>query len=94
MIKMNCFLNIQLQHRLLAYQTDFNSCDTVATIKVGKQCKNNAVVELMDLEPDKIHIAEYWLKLPPKEVLQAKLHKAMLEAKSRLEFQRVGDSDE
>ena len=56
--------------------------------------KDNEVVELMDLEPDNIHIAEYWLKLPPKEVLQAKLHKAMLEAKSRLEFQRVGDSDE
>lgn len=56
--------------------------------------KDNEVVELMDLEPDNIHIAEYWLKLPPKEVLQAKLHKAMLEAKSRLEFQRVGDGDE
>jgi predicted nuclease of restriction endonuclease-like (RecB) superfamily len=56
--------------------------------------KDNEVVELMDLEPDNIHIAEYWLKLPPKEVLQAKLHKAMLEAKSRLEFQRLGDSDE
>jgi hypothetical protein len=37
-----------------------------------------------------------WLvrKLAPKEVLQAKLHKALLEAKARLEFQREGDSDE
>jgi predicted nuclease of restriction endonuclease-like (RecB) superfamily len=52
------------------------------------------VVELMDLEPDNIHIAEYWLKLPPKEVLQAKLHKAMIEAKARLEFRRGGDGDE
>ena len=40
----------------------------------------------MDLEQDNIHVAEYWLKLPPK-ALQAKLHKAMLEAKARLEFQ-------
>ena len=48
----------------------------------------------MDLEPDNIHIAEYGLKLPPKEVLQAKLHKAMIEAKARLEFQREGDGDE
>jgi predicted nuclease of restriction endonuclease-like (RecB) superfamily len=56
--------------------------------------KDTEVVELMDLEPDNIHIAEYWLKLPPKEVLQAKLHKALLEAKARLEFQRDGDSDE
>ena len=41
----------------------------------------------MDLEPDNIHIGEYWLKLPPKDVLQAKLHKAMIEAKTRLELQ-------
>lgn len=47
--------------------------------------KDAEVVELMDLEPDNIHIAEYWLKLPPREVLQAKLHKAMVEAKARLE---------
>jgi hypothetical protein len=30
----------------------------------------------------------------PKEVLQTKLHKALLEAKARLEFQRESDSDE
>ena len=48
----------------------------------------------MDLEPDNIHITEYGLKLPPKEVLQAKLHKAMVEAKARLEFQREGGGDE
>lgn len=50
--------------------------------------KDAELVELMDLEPDNIHIAEYWLKLPPKEVLEAKLHKAMVEAKARLEFQQ------
>ncbi len=56
--------------------------------------KDAEVVELMDLEQDNIHVAEYWLKLPPKEALQAKLHKAMLEAKARLEFQRDGGNDE
>lgn len=55
--------------------------------------KDADVVELMDLEPDNIHIAEYWLKLPPKELLQAKLHKAMVEARTRLELRRQGDSD-
>ena len=55
--------------------------------------KDAEVIELMDLEPDNIHIGEYWLKLPPKEVLQAKLHKAMIEAKARLELQRGGNSD-
>jgi predicted nuclease of restriction endonuclease-like (RecB) superfamily len=56
--------------------------------------KDAEVVELMDLEPDNIHIGEYWLKLPPKEVLQAKLHKAVIEARARLELQRGGDGDE
>ncbi len=56
--------------------------------------KDAEVVELMDLEPDNIHIGEYWLKLPPKEVLQAKLHKAMIEAKARLELHSGGDRDE
>lgn len=48
--------------------------------------KDAEVVELMDLEPDHIHVAEYWLQLPPREVLQAKLHKAMVEARARLEL--------
>ncbi len=43
------------------------------------------VVELLDLEKDHIHIAEYWLELPPREVLQARLHEAMISARARLE---------
>ena len=39
----------------------------------------------MELEKEDIHVSEYWLKLPPKEILQAKLHKAIEEAKLRLE---------
>lgn len=50
--------------------------------------KDKDVVELMELNKDNIHISEYWLQLPPKEVLQQKLHKAIEEAKLRLE---VGD---
>lgn len=45
-------------------------------------------VERKDLEPDNLHIAEYWLQLPPKEILQAKLHKA------RIAFRREGYGDE
>ena len=56
--------------------------------------KDADVVELMDLEQDHIHVAEYWLELPPKEALQAKLHKAMVEAKARLELQRSTRDDE
>ena len=39
--------------------------------------KDNEVVELMDLERDNIHVSEYWLQLPPKELLERKLHKAI-----------------
>ena len=56
--------------------------------------KDADVVELMDLEPDHIHVAEYWLQLPPKEALQAKLHKAMVEARARLELRRIEGGDE
>jgi len=56
--------------------------------------KDADVVELMDLEPDQIHVAEYWLQLPPKEALQAKLHKAMVEARMRLSLKREEGGDE
>jgi len=47
--------------------------------------KDQEVIELMELEKDDIHISEYWLELPPKKLLQEKLHKAIDEAKIRLE---------
>jgi predicted nuclease of restriction endonuclease-like (RecB) superfamily len=56
--------------------------------------KDADVVELMDLEQDHIHVAEYWLQLPPKEILQSRLHKAMVEARARLEFQREAGGDD
>jgi hypothetical protein len=40
-------------------------------------------------------MSECWTRnLNLKEVLQAKLHKALLEARAWLEFQREGDADE
>jgi len=39
--------------------------------------KDSEVVELMDLERDNIHVSEYWLQLPPKELLERKLLKAI-----------------
>ncbi|MFG6429461.1 PDDEXK nuclease domain-containing protein [Roseateles sp. LYH14W] len=55
--------------------------------------KDAEVVELMDLEKDQIHVAEYWLQLPPQEVLRERLHRALVEAKFRLDMRRseVGD---
>lgn len=47
--------------------------------------KDNEVVELMDLEKDNIHVSEYWLNLPPVELLQEKLHKAVEVAREKIE---------
>lgn len=55
--------------------------------------KEQEVVELMDLEKDNIHISEYWLKLPPKEILQQKLHKAIENAKSKIEAKEMKELD-
>lgn len=42
-------------------------------------------VELLQMHKDGIMVAEYWTELPPKEELEQKLHKTLLEAKSRFE---------
>lgn len=55
--------------------------------------KDAEVIELLDLEPEHIHVGEYWLELPPRELLREKLHKAMLEARTRLELKSARDSE-
>jgi predicted nuclease of restriction endonuclease-like (RecB) superfamily len=49
--------------------------------------KDAELVELLDLERDNIHVAEYWLQLPPKDVIQAKLRRAIEQAQARIGFQ-------
>jgi predicted nuclease of restriction endonuclease-like (RecB) superfamily len=41
-------------------------------------------VELLEMHKDGIIVAEYWTELPPKEVLETKLQKLLLEAKERM----------
>ena len=36
----------------------------------------------MDLEMDQIHVAEYWLQLPPQKVLRERLRRALLEIRT------------
>ena len=55
--------------------------------------KDAEVVKLMDLEPEGIHVAEYWLQLPSQEVLQEKLHKALVAARTRLELELTQDDE-
>lgn len=44
----------------------------------------NEQIELLQPEKDGIMVAEYWTELPPKNVLEEKLHKSLIEAKERL----------
>jgi len=46
-------------------------------------------VELLEMHKDGIVVAEYLTDLPPKSVLEKKLHQALLEAKERLERKRL-----
>jgi predicted nuclease of restriction endonuclease-like (RecB) superfamily len=45
--------------------------------------KENEEIELMGLDTGNIRVAEYWAELPPKEILEAKLHKAIEIARNR-----------
>jgi len=44
----------------------------------------NEQIELLKPEKEGIMVAEYWTELPPKHVLEEKLHKSLIEAKERL----------
>jgi len=46
-------------------------------------------VELMNLQKDNIMVAEYWTELPPKALLEEKLHTALIEIKARLAERHV-----
>jgi predicted nuclease of restriction endonuclease-like (RecB) superfamily len=75
---------------LSKYEKEPGEEEPIALILCGG--KDAELVELMDLERDNIHVAEYWLQLPPKDVLQTKLRLAIAQAQARLELH--GGNDE
>lgn len=46
-------------------------------------------VELLQMHKDGILVAEYWTELPPKKLLEERLHKALIEARDQLERKRL-----
>lgn len=46
--------------------------------------KSNETVELLELDQSGIHVAQYLTQIPPKEVFEEKLYKAIERAKSKL----------
>lgn len=49
--------------------------------------KKRETVELLELEPRGIHVAEYLTELPPRELLEQRLHDAVVRTRLRLEEQ-------
>jgi len=46
-------------------------------------------IELLEMHKNGIMVAEYWTELLPKDVLEEKLHKALIEARERLERKKL-----
>ena len=54
--------------------------------------KSQETVELLELDKSGIHVAQYITQLPPKEIFEEKLHKAIVKARLQLE-QRRNDNE-
>lgn len=46
-------------------------------------------IQLLNMQKDGIMVAEYWTELPPKHLLEQKLHSAFIEVKERLERRKL-----
>ncbi|MFP5041170.1 PDDEXK nuclease domain-containing protein [Parasediminibacterium sp. JCM 36343] len=46
-------------------------------------------IELLEMHKDGIMVAEYWTELPPKKQLEQKIHSILIEAKERLEREKM-----
>jgi predicted nuclease of restriction endonuclease-like (RecB) superfamily len=47
-------------------------------------------IELLEMHKDGIMVAEYWTELPPKKILEAKLHRTLIEARERIARKQLG----
>lgn len=50
---------------------------------------NKEQVELLEMHKDGILVAEYWTEMPPKKELEQKLHQLLLEARERIQRNRL-----
>ncbi len=52
--------------------------------------KKRETVEVLELEPRGIHVAEYLTELPPRELMEKRLHEAVARARRQIERQAEG----
>jgi predicted nuclease of restriction endonuclease-like (RecB) superfamily len=50
---------------------------------------NKEQVELLEMHKDGIVVAEYWTEMPPKKELERKLHQLLIEAKEKIDRNRI-----
>ena len=50
-------------------------------------------VELLNMQKDNIMVAEYWTTLPPKKLLEEKLHTALIEVQERLATRKLMEGE-
>lgn len=50
---------------------------------------NKEQIELLEMHRDGIMVSEYWTTLPPKAELEAKIHQLLIEAKERIERNKI-----
>jgi RecB family endonuclease NucS len=97
--KLRCFVVIELKlgkfkaeykgqmelylRYLEKYEMDEGENPPIGIILCAEKSKEH--VELMLLNEDRIKVAEYMTKLPPKELFEEKLHKAMINAQVKRE---------
>ncbi len=48
-------------------------------------------IELLEMHKDGIMVAEYWTELLPKDILEKKLHQALIEARERIERKKLNE---
>jgi len=48
--------------------------------------KSKEQIELLEMGKDGIMVAEYWTDLPPKKLLEDRLHEALISAKQQLDI--------
>ena len=46
-------------------------------------------IELLEMHKDGIMVAEYWTELPPKKLLEEKIHNALIEARERIAIKKL-----
>ncbi len=55
--------------------------------------KENEEIELLGLDKGNIRVSEYWLNLPPREILEEKLHKAIENATKKTYIENGDDNE-